>query len=173
MKKIEIDDEVYKALLGLAESFEDKPNDILRRVLGLNKMCLVDEKEEEEPSLEDIVKTLGIKDTPGSKRIGVKGKITPVNDYYLPILESLIELGGCAQAYEVLERVREKMKDVLTEMDLEPLPSGNDLRWHNKAQWARLLMIKQGLLKNNSPRGTWEITEHGKNHFEKARVKYE
>jgi negative regulator of replication initiation len=41
MKKIEIDDEVHKALLGVAESFEDKPNDILRRILGLNKISLV------------------------------------------------------------------------------------------------------------------------------------
>jgi predicted CopG family antitoxin len=167
MKKIEIDDEVYRALLRLAESFEDTPNSILRRLLRLNKISLVDEKEEE-TALEEMRKIVGIKDTSISKFKGVKGKITHVKDYYIPILESLMELGGCAKAYDVLERVREKMIDVLTEMDLELLPSGNDLRWRNKAQWARFLMIKEGLLKNNSPKGVWEITEYGKKYIEKA-----
>ena len=54
------------------------------------------------------------------------------------------------------------MKDILNKVDFELLPSGNDYRWRNTACWARNTMIKEGLIKKDSPRGIWEITEKGK-----------
>ena len=50
MKKVEIDEEVYQALLKLVKSFEDTPNDVLRRLLGL------DEIHKEQLETETVVK---------------------------------------------------------------------------------------------------------------------
>ena len=35
-------------------------------------------------------------------------------------------------------------------------------RWRNAAQWARNSMIHEGLLKADSPRGVWEISDQGR-----------
>lgn len=53
------------------------------------------------------------------------------------------------------------MKDILTSWDYEYLPSGKDIRWRNKTQWARLYLVRKGLLKKNSPHGIWELSEEG------------
>jgi restriction system protein len=92
-----------------------------------------------------------------------RGVRTPTEAYYQPILKALNELGGSAKMDVVLERVEQSMKKVLREVDYEPLASGAEmLRWRNTAQWARDTMVKEGLLKSNSPRGIWEITEAGR-----------
>jgi len=93
----------------------------------------------------------------GKIQFGVK---THQSKYRLPILQALTELGGRGDTNEILERVYEKMKDVLVSFDLEKLSTGIP-RWNNTANWERLKMIKDGLLKNDSPRGIWEITEKG------------
>lgn len=56
--------------------------------------------------------------------------------FRLPILETLVELGGSAAIGEVLDRVYEKMKQQLNKYDLQPLPSSSDQpRYRNTAQW--------------------------------------
>jgi hypothetical protein len=63
---------------------------------------------------------------------------------------------------QVLDRVLESMKEVLREVDYEPLASDPEMpRWRNAAQWARNSMVKEGLLRSNSPRGVWEISDRG------------
>ncbi len=89
-----------------------------------------------------------------------KGRITPLEKYYLPILESLYELGGRGTVKEVLDKVGEKMKDILNEYDYGILQSGS-IRWRKTAQWARLDLVHKGLLKRNSPLGIWELSEEG------------
>ena len=60
----------------------------------------------------------------------------------------------------------------LQEVDLEPLSSSPDNpRWRNAAQWARYSMVKKGLLKSDSPRGIWELTDKGMQQAEKANKK--
>jgi restriction endonuclease Mrr len=53
------------------------------------------------------------------------------------------------------------MKSILKAVDYQMLPSGNDIRWHNTAQWERYTLIQEGLLKSESPRGIWEISDKG------------
>jgi len=92
-----------------------------------------------------------------------KGLRTPESAYYLPILQALVELGGSARMHAVLERVQSTMKCILKDVDYEPLASDRELpRWRNSAQWARNTMRQEGLLKDDSPHGTWEITEAGR-----------
>lgn len=99
-----------------------------------------------------------------------KGLKTPDRAYFKPILESLVELGGKAKMKEVLDRVYEKMKDVLNDYDKEYLNSGC-IRWENTAQWARNTMVKEGLLSSDSEWGVWEITDEGKKFLEKLKIK--
>lgn len=95
-----------------------------------------------------------------------KGLRTPESQYRVPILQVLSDMGGSGKAAEVLERVCEIMKPRLKPVDFEPLASGPDNpRWRNAAQWARNTMVKEGLLKSDSPRGVWEMTEAGRQHL--------
>lgn len=99
-----------------------------------------------------------------------RGVRTPEEAYRLPILEALVELDGSGKVRDVMERVERKMQDVLNAVDYEPLPSNpNQQRWYNGGQWARNTMRQEGLLKDDSPRGTWEISEAGRRHFDQHR----
>lgn len=92
-----------------------------------------------------------------------KGLRTPERQYRVPILQVLSEMGGSAKAADVLERVGDIMKPSLKKVDFEPLASGPDNpRWRNATQWARNSMVNEGLLKRDSARGVWEITEAGR-----------
>jgi restriction system protein len=92
---------------------------------------------------------------------------TPNEKYVIPILESIIELGGRADMRDVLKLVHDKMKNILNSYDYEPLPSDPKLiRWRNTAQWTRNTMVNEGLLAKDSPWGIWEITEKGRKFYE-------
>ena len=91
-----------------------------------------------------------------------RGLRTREEAYYRPILEALQALGGSAQMGQVLDRVLQSMRGTLKNVDYEPLASDPDMpRWKNAAQWARNSMVKEGLLRSNSPRGVWEISDAG------------
>ena len=42
--------------------------------------------------------------------------------------------------------------------------------WHKEANFARFLMVQEGLLKKGSPRGLWEITEAGRTFLKKGGI---
>ena len=89
-------------------------------------------------------------------------------EYKMVILETLMELGGKGRAGNVLDRVFEKLRDKMTEDDLERLPSG-EARWRKNARWAEYFMVREGLLNPNSPRGIWEVTKEGRRYWERGR----
>ncbi len=116
--------------------------------------------------------SLSIKPT---KKRKVKNKLkrglrTSEDAFRIPILEALVELGGSASMSQVLELVEKKMKDRLNEYDYQILPSNNTIRWKNTAQWCRNTMVQEGLLKSDSPRGIWEITEKGVEYLKKEKA---
>ena len=82
--------------------------------------------------------------------------------YFKPILQVLSQMGGAGQMDEVLDRLPKVMKGTLTEVDFEPLAATSDVpRWWNTAQWAHNSMAQAGLLKTDSQRGVWELSEAG------------
>jgi len=93
------------------------------------------------------------------------GQKTKQVEYRAPILQALEDLGGSGYVNEVLDCVYKKMKDFLVPVDLEKLPSTRQVRWRDTAIWERYYMIKEGLLKSDSPRGIWEISEKGKKYL--------
>lgn len=92
-----------------------------------------------------------------------RGLRTPDELYRLPLLEALIELGGSGQVQAVTDLVGKKMAGILNDYDREPLPSdGTTLRWRNTVAWMRNTLVEEGLLRNGSKRGTWEISDAGR-----------
>lgn len=87
---------------------------------------------------------------------------TSQEKYRIPILQALVEMDGGGKTGKVLDRVGELMADILNDFDWERLPQNRDIRWRNTAMWERLDMVKEGLLKDQSPNGIWEITESGR-----------
>ena len=90
-----------------------------------------------------------------------RGQRTPENEFVEPILQVLEKMGGSGEADEVVERVGRIMKPVLREVDYEPLKGDGKPRWQKAVHWARRKMVMEGLMKPNSPRGMWEISEWG------------
>lgn len=72
----------------------------------------------------------------------------------------LHDAGGSAPVNEVTAELERIMGSRLTPEDWELLKYGQ-VRWVNRAQWVRLLMVRGGLLSSSSRRGVWEITPKG------------
>jgi restriction system protein len=91
-----------------------------------------------------------------------RGIRTRESAYFKPILQVLNQMGGVGDMADILERLPKLMKGTLTDIDFEPLAANSEVpRWWNTAQWAQSAMVQAGLLKADSPRGVWEMTEAG------------
>ena len=81
-----------------------------------------------------------------------KGLRTPESAFYCPILQALSDLGGSAKRSEVFLILERSMRGILKPIDYQILSSEAQQMWRqNSAQWARNLMVKDGLLRSNSP----------------------
>jgi hypothetical protein len=124
--------------------------------------------EVEAPELRVAERIFGVEAKPRRRR-RMPVERTPPREFRLPILEALEQFGGRGQGRDVLSIVYEKMEHRLTEDDLKPLPSGGSIRWRNTAQWERLNMVHEGLLRDDSPRGVWEMSDAGRKYLEQMR----
>ncbi|GAC1646494.1 MAG: hypothetical protein NVS9B15_04560 [Acidobacteriaceae bacterium] len=86
--------------------------------------------------------------------------ITPAKEFWRPILQTLVEMGGKARGDEVIKAVGEKLKNTLTAVDHEKLES-DQVRWENRTAWQASNMRSLGLISKFSRRGVWEITSEG------------
>jgi hypothetical protein len=152
MHNIAVSDPLYQRLLRRATSFEDSPEDVIARLL------------EETGDNDAGSDSAGEGARPPSR--ATPGSVLPVHGYWIPILSVLNEAGGSAPSTEVIEALGMRMQEVLTQRDFEPLKSG-EIRWRNRARFARLRMKELGLLSDNSHRGIWEITESGRGYLAK------
>jgi len=91
-----------------------------------------------------------------------KGLKTPQSTYRVPILHALVALGGEADINIVLERVQALMGDQLNAYDLDTFADGKTIRWRNTAQWARNTLREEGLIRDDTPRGVWGISDAGR-----------
>jgi hypothetical protein len=150
MPKILLSDSVYQRLVKRATSFEDSAENVIVRLL-------------------DQADGLDPAGTPERTPIwqasrAAPGSVLPVHEYWLPILGILVEAGGSAPSNDVVEALGERMKNTLSPRDFEPLKSG-EIRWRNRARFARLRMKERGLLSDASHRGVWEITDAGRDYL--------
>ncbi len=88
-------------------------------------------------------------------------KRTPVEAFRQPILEVLAELGGRGRVSTILQRIESKVE--LNRYDKQRLPLHRPpARWQRTVRLCRSLLVKEGVLKPDSPRGIWEISEKGR-----------
>lgn len=78
--------------------------------------------------------------------------------YFGPTLDALRTLGGSGTVKEVVNQVAHDL-EISTDVQEELLPSGSP-RFQNQIQWARLYLVREGLL-SNSKRGVWALTDAG------------
>ncbi|HWO83461.1 MAG TPA: winged helix-turn-helix domain-containing protein [Solirubrobacterales bacterium] len=88
----------------------------------------------------------------------------PEGAYWLPILEILVESGGSCRGRDVIDMLEDRLGSQLTPLDHGVLEMG-EVRWRNRARFARLRMKERGLIGSDSPRGIWEITEEGRRYL--------
>ena len=156
MPVVRISEDVWGRLKEWAIPLEDKPDDVLRRLLDLadeHRNCQAGAKE-----------VMGSEEIPKTKRLR-KGEKVPQEAYSTPILEVLYEVGGRGPIDEILQQVESKVRHLLGEVDYQQLNSGEP-RWRNTAMWERYQLVLKGFLKDDSPRGIWELTQEGTNSVE-------
>lgn len=139
MPVVRVDDEVWEELKKRAVSLGlvfDTPNTVLRRVLGL-------------------------KEKPKVRRQRVPGKLTPQGEFWKPMLEALVEMGGQGSRQKIHKAVEEKMKGRLKPGDYE-LNRDGTTKWSKAVDYQRLAMVREGLMARNTARGIWGITNQGR-----------
>jgi hypothetical protein len=100
----------------------------------------------------------------GSHRRARKGTVTGERffiSYILSILKNAKNHSmHCGDVLRELERMVPRER--LSRLDFDVLPSGA-VRWANKAQWARKVMVDEGLLEpvEKAGHGVWKLTEAG------------
>lgn len=78
--------------------------------------------------------------------------------HFIPLLESLREMGGSAAAYEATDAVIEKEK--IPEKELEKTNKNGGSNVRNAIAWARQYLVYSGHI-DSSARGIWTLTEKG------------
>jgi restriction system protein len=78
--------------------------------------------------------------------------------YFIPIVESLKDLGGSGTASEVIDLAIDKLG--ITEKEQQATIKNGESRVRNQAQWARLYLSKGGYI-SASKRGIWTLTKKG------------
>jgi negative regulator of replication initiation len=155
MPTIRVDDEVYERLKSGAEALVGTPNAVLRRVLGLEAAASVQSEGNESAR---------------TRRMG-PAELLQAQVYDLPILSVLDGMGGAGYAPEVIDAVGKMVEESLTENDLMENRSGV-VRWKSRVAWRRFHLVQLGLLKRASPRGTWEISEEGRDALVRWEITY-
>ena len=178
---IEIDDDVFEGLKRHAEPFVDTPNDVVRRLLAVADDAPA---RATKPSATRGVPAAATSDarTPGAiggssaKRRKASGRkrapsdqLLPEEAYEIPILRVLETAGGRLPTSEAIAAVQPLVDDKLLPMDRDMLDSGKP-RWQSRVVFTRLRLIKSGFLKDDSPRGVWEISDAGREHLAKEAV---
>jgi hypothetical protein len=159
MKVIRISEEVWDLLKKYAEPLEDNPDSVLKKILN-EYIILKEIVNSNYPSKLEQIKTsentkLALVK---SGRTGKRGIPPSLFRYVEWVTYTLNSLGGRAHASEVINQIKIHFGHKFTNDEMEELNSG-EIRWTKKVNWARFEMVQAGILRNDSPRGIWEIKE--------------
>jgi hypothetical protein len=174
-RTINIDEDVFAEMQRQAVPLVDTPDSLLRRLLGMEgsngspprqaERQPVRRNQEEATSArarrQPARDGRAAKSTKPKRRDrAARGTIAPESIYVQPILGILSDNGGRVPKNELLDELGVRIGDQLLPADHEMM--GTEERWRKRAQFVRLALIKQGLMKSDSPRGVWEITDDGR-----------
>jgi hypothetical protein len=85
--------------------------------------------------------------------------VTPMSVLRECILQALTEFGGSARRSDVLDRIEKMLEGHLTPRDIETRKdgAGSVVVWKNNVCWQRQAMVDEGILRNDSKFGYWEL----------------
>ena len=93
--------------------------------------------------------------------------VTSQNNFRIPILKSLIFLGGSSEENDVIEFVKKDLKTKLTKADFE-IPEGYDKeRWLTNMYFETATMVDEGLFVHKSSNKKWEKAQKGIDYLSK------
>ena len=78
------------------------------------------------------------------------------------IINALKKFKGRAPVSEIIEEIGRQMDGKFLPGDTEWREATAQYIWQNNAKWERFRMTKEGILRSDSPRGIWELTEEHK-----------
>ncbi len=67
-------------------------------------------------------------------------------------------MGGGGRKLKVQELIEISMKDKFLSGDMNQRETG-EIIWKNNVDWERYKLVKEGVLKQDSPNGIWELNE--------------
>jgi hypothetical protein len=147
MPVIRISDSTFTRLQAHARPLEDTADDVVRLALdALERM----------KGAGDNVMSM-----PKQKKVRHRGNKTPQRDFRIPLMRVLLDLGGSAEVQVIRKKLLPVMRDRLTADDYQPVATGDE-RWWNAACWERSNLVKEGLFRDDSPRGVWELSDKGR-----------
>jgi len=85
------------------------------------------------------------------------------------MLESIIKNGGSNSVKNIEKYVYEKIKNLLSQEYLKKTDTTGFVWRHNIHSIATVWRNKKGILKKNTQRGIWEITEKGRQEYERLK----
>jgi len=154
MQSIDVTERTYRRLLERIEHFGETAEDVIVRLL-----------ESTSPPGASADGRAAPASSPGKARRATPGTILPERAYWRPILAIIANAGGSMPANDVIDALESRIRRQLRERDFDLLEMG-EVRWRNRARFARLRMKEQGLLSAESPRGVWEITARGREYLD-------
>jgi hypothetical protein len=89
-----------------------------------------------------------------------RGKRTPLKKFRAPLLETLYRLGGKAYSREIRKTIELLVAPMLGKADYA-LVSNDVPRWWNAICSVRNDLIRQGLFRDDSEWGVWELSKEG------------
>jgi hypothetical protein len=155
MPVIRVSETTFERLKSFARPFEDKsPEDVITRALDALEITAGRARQPRRSTAEAKAPIIRRSRSAQSEKL-------PQKALREPLLRVLLDVGGKASTQYIRERLEPMIRVHLNEADYEPVTSG-DPRWWNAACWERLNMVKDALLRSDSPRGVWELTEQGR-----------
>ena len=135
-----------------SKELRNKADELRRKLSAIDTLLGVGETRANEPHAQGESLEADVND----------GIFTPIQTYWKPILQALVEMGGRGRREKVMDVVGQKMSWVLTPADYGTLSDSNVIRWRNRVAWQTSNMRARGFIKKGSVRGLWEITDEGR-----------
>ena len=148
MPTIRISDESMQRLKAWAEPLVDSADSALAKALDAAERY----RDTQEPADPYPV--------PAVERDGGYPPSVSAKAFRDPLLEVIYERGGSASGREVYPALRERVKRYMTPGDFDRVSAGDD-RWKSTVKSAREVLVQQGYLRDDSPRGVWALSDAG------------
>lgn len=163
MPVVRISDTTYQRLQSHAVPFQDSVDDVVNRALdALDGARSPDSKSTVEPiglgdSLSPVLDAIGLGVVhPKAPRNDLPK--TPQKDFRKPLLTLMVALGGSASVRTIREKMEPAVRDMLLAGDRELVSTGEE-RWWNATCWERNDLVKEGIFRPDSERGTWALSD--------------